>query len=223
MFVFSPSNLAQYRTCPLRFAGQSIWKDIKWKASAQKTRGTLVHEALEAAVRDGKDDMPDGIDQYFTRRCVQQLRDAVADGGQVFVEYSMCVNQKLEPVDWWASDAFVRAKADAVLFHGDGTTATVIDWKTGKKWDEDAFQLRLETLLILAVHKRPIVNYAFHYVDQGESVRGMVDYRNGIGPVKDITALMKEAKVAIRDGYFPPKRNRFCNWCDYHNTPKCNV
>ena len=223
MFVFSPSNLSQYRTCPLRFAGQSIWKDIKWKTTAQKSRGTLVHESLEAALRDGKDELPSDIDVYFTRRCVENMRDAVSNGGQLFVEHSMCINQKLEPVGWWDNTALVRAKADAVLLHAGDTEATVIDWKTGKKWDEDAFQLRLETLLILATHRRPVVHYAFHYVDQGESVTGTVDYRNGIGPVKDITALMKEAKVAIRDGYFPPKRNKFCSWCDYHKTPKCNI
>ena len=46
MFVFSPSNMSTYRTCPRRFEGQSITKEIVWKASAQKSRGTLVHHAL---------------------------------------------------------------------------------------------------------------------------------------------------------------------------------
>ena len=36
MFVFSPSNMMNYRLCPRRFEGQSITKEIKWKASGEE-------------------------------------------------------------------------------------------------------------------------------------------------------------------------------------------
>ena len=54
-FVFSPSNIMTYRTCPRRFMGQSISKEIKWKFSTQKSRGTLVHSSIEKAMQDGWD------------------------------------------------------------------------------------------------------------------------------------------------------------------------
>ena len=52
-FVFSPSNLMSFAACPRRFQGQSITKEIKWKASSQKSRGTLVHGCLQKAVDEG--------------------------------------------------------------------------------------------------------------------------------------------------------------------------
>ena len=52
-FVFSPSNLLSFRACPRRFQAQSITKEIKWKASTQKSRGTMVHGDIEKAFRKG--------------------------------------------------------------------------------------------------------------------------------------------------------------------------
>lgn len=223
MIVFSPSNLSQYRTCPRRFAGQSIWKDIKWKGTTAKTRGTLVHEALEKALKTGKVALPSDVDSYFTNQKIQELRQAVADGAQLFTEHEMCVNRRMAPTGWWDEDGYMRAKADAVVLYPDRKSALIIDWKTGKKWDEDAFQLRMETMLVMAYHQRPVVRYAFYYVDQGETVDGEVDFTNGIDAVRDIAELMKDAEKNIGLEYFPPKKNQFCRWCDYHKTPRCGL
>lgn len=229
MFVFSPSNMSTYRTCPRRFEGQSITKEIVWKASAQKSRGTLVHNALEMAMRKGIDTMeawPDGIDVDFTRRQLQRAAQMVKDGAQLFIEHEITLNQQLRPAaeGWWAKDAFIRCKADAIIMPKDlRQPALIIDFKTGKKWDSDDFQLRLETLLLHLAYNRPVVNYEYWYVDVGDIEDGLIDYSQGLGPVADIKELIREMKQAIINKDFPPKRNKFCNWCDFNKTPACGL
>ncbi len=232
-FVFSPSNMDAYDKCPRKFQAQSITKEIQWKASAQKSRGSLVHNSLDKAVAHGIQAVstwPEGVDAGYVTQQVMDTRQQVASGAQMFIEHELTVNDKFQPVGWWDEDAMLRAKADLLILPplidqplpDVGipflptipllAPADVIDFKTGKVWDTNDFQLRVECLLVHFIYKRPIVNYAYWYVDQGQTIDGSIDFRNGLSPVQDIIDLMKEMRMAIRDTYFPPKKNSFCKW-----------
>ncbi len=218
-FVFSPSNMSTYELCPRKFQGQSITKEIKWQATSQKSRGSLVHTGLDKAVRHGIQAVstwPEGVDPVYVTQQVNDTRRQVVSGAQMFIEHELTVNEQLKPTGWWDDDAFIRAKADLVVLptpqETSLTTANVIDFKTGKHWDKNNFQLRVEALLLYLIYQRPIINYAYWYVDQGHTVEDTIDFRNGLHPVKDIIDLIKQMKQAIQDNYFPPKKNSLCKW-----------
>ena len=81
MFVFSPSNMSTYRTCPRKFQAQTITKELPWQATAQKSRGTLVHNVVEMALRSGLDAVtswPEGIDLDYTRNSIVEARAAAS-------------------------------------------------------------------------------------------------------------------------------------------------
>lgn len=216
--IYSPSNLSSYRDCPRRFQGQSITKEIKWKASAQKTRGTEVHEAIEEYVRTrDMQHIPQDVNRDFVRSRVEQIQDDAT----ILVEHEMGVDKKLQPAGWW--DAYLRAKADLIVIPKEGDVIHLYDIKTGKKWDNDAFQLRVEAILALCNFKRPRVHYAFWYVDDGSIADGMVDFTKGLWAVQDIITLLKNADMSLLNNYFPPKKNRFCRWCDFFETEKCGL
>lgn len=218
---FSPSNMSSYKLCPRRFEAQSITKEIQWKASKQKSRGSLVHGSLDKAVKHGIQSVsawPDGVDAGYVTQQVMDTRQQVASGAQMFIEHELTINDKFKLTGWWDDDAMLRAKADLLVLPPT-TSADLIDFKTGKIWDTDDFQLRVECLLVHLIYHRPIVNYAYWYVDQGETVDGSIDFRNGLAPVQDIIDLMKEMRMAIRDTYFPPKKNAFCKW----RTGQCDL
>lgn len=227
MIVLSPSNMSTYRSCPLRFCGQSVTKDIKWKASEQKSRGSVVHNNVQKCLKEGWiDTLPwdSKIDMGYTRDVVRSVRGCMADGWELHIEYPMCVTSKGESTDWWGDDAALRARADAVLMpppNSDKGVPLVVDIKTGKKWDSDDFQLRLECLLIHVLFKEPVVKYEYWYVDQGETSDGIIDFRNGLTPVKDIIDLMADMRKAMASGHYPATPNKFCRWCDYYKTEKC--
>lgn len=70
---------------------------------------------------------------------------------------------------------------------------------------------------------RPVVSYAYWYVDAGETVDMTIDFRNGIQLVQDVVELMSEMDKAIANKDFPSRKNRFCKYCDFYNTPLCGL
>lgn len=216
--IFSPSNLSTYRDCPRKFFGQSISKEIKWKQSTQKSRGTQVHESIEEYIRTRDDKhIPQDVDRDFVRNRVSMI----TKGSTVLIEHEMGMDKGLQPAGWW--DAYLRAKADLIVLPKDGDLVHIYDIKTGKQWDADAFQLRIESILALCNFKRPKVHYAFWYVDNGTIVDGVVDFSKGLWQVQDIIALMKQAELSIKNNHFPPKKNKFCRWCDWFETERCGL
>lgn len=232
-FVFSPSNMSNYKTCPRKFQAQSITKEIQWQASKQKSRGSLVHSVLDKAVAHGMQSVttwPEGVDVIYTTQQVNDVRKAVVDGAQMYIEHELVISDVFQKTGWWDDNALLRAKADLLILPvmSDepvpeinipfipqpkvNLPAEVIDFKTGKIWDTNDYQLRIEALLVHLIYHRPVVNYSYWYVDQGETVDGSIDFRNGLSPVQDVIDDIKEIKLAIRDNYFPPKKNAFCKW-----------
>ena len=65
------------------------------------------------------------------------------------------------------------------------------------------------------------MRYAYWYVDSGEEVDGIIDFRNGLAPVQDVLELLGTMEQALKNNHFPPTANKFCRWCDFNNTPKC--
>lgn len=226
-FVFSPSNMSTFVQCPRKFEAQTLTKEIKWQATKQKSRGTLVHNAMEKAMKDGFDAVrqwPDGMDMDFVQSKIQVVRQLVTAGVPLYIEHELVINRQFQPVDWWDENALLRAKADTILVPPTHEhPILILDYKTGKKWDEEDFQLRVECLLAHVIYKHPVVQYAYWYVDSGETATGLIDFRNGIEPVRDVMDLMNEMNQAIAANSFEPKKNRFCKWCGLYNTPGCGL
>lgn len=227
-FVFSPSNIMTYKTCPRKFWGQSISRLIKYKPTKQKSRGVILHEQVQDALRDPvhieklrQDTQLDA--QYICGRVaeVQSMRSA---GCKLYIEHELCMNKAGQKVGWWDDKAFLRAKADAVLLHHNmDFPVRVIDIKTGRNWDKDATQLRLEALLAYIIYQHPVVQYEYWYIDQGETEEGIIDFRNGLAPVQDLYDVMREMGQAIKNNDFPCIKNSLCRWCDFYQTNECGV
>lgn len=225
--VFSPSNLSTYATCPRRFYGQSVIKALPWKVSAQKSRGTVMHTAMEKALRLGwQKDNPfdDKVDTAYARKVVEEVQRMRERGYTLSCEQELCINAKGKSTGWWDDDAWFRARADALLLPEDTQQPVVVgDIKTGRHWDLEDTQLRMECLLAHLVYERPVVSYAYWYIDEGENVEGTIDFRNGLGAVQDIYALLREASQAIKNNDFPAVSNKFCKWCGWYKKPECGL
>lgn len=228
MIVFSPSNLMQWQTCPRKFWGQSIAKLIKYKESAQKNRGMEVHTAIQNAMKYGLDRVtawPDGLNTYYVQDMVTECRKQMAEGAQLFIEHELVIDRgfRKAPQGWWDENAYLRAKADALILPATSIPPLLVDIKTGKKWDSDDFQLRVEALLVHLIYDKDVVNYAYWYVDQGDTVDGSIDFRNGLGQVQDVVDAMKQMGIDLKLGTFMPRKNRFCKWCDFFETSNCGL
>ena len=224
--VLSPSNMNTYRDCPLRFYGQSLAKDIPYRASTSKARGMTVHSDIEKCMRLGwQDDISwdSTINLTYARSKVQEAY-AMRATHDLFVEHELAINKAGNKCGWWDEDGLLRAKADAIMLpraNCPQPVARLIDIKTGKKWDDDDFQLRVEALLAHIIYQVPIVHYEYWYVDTGQTVWGDINFAEGLTPVQDIYDLMHDMLQSIKMQYFPRQPNKFCKWCAYYKTEKC--
>lgn len=225
MVVFSPSNLGTFRNCPRRFYGQSVSKELKWVGSKQKSRGTAMHSFVQDAARYGWPDTgltDTTVDASYTRALVERLHSANAD---MFIEHEMAMTAHGKQCDWWAGDAFLRARADVFMLPSADSADPILvgDIKTGRNWDNDHLQLRIEALLAHIIYARPVVKYQYWYIDQGETEDGIIDFRNGLDPVKDIYDLLRQASLAVKNNDYPATPNKFCKWCQWYKQKECGV
>ena len=223
LIVCSPSNLAQFQTCPLKFYGQRS-KMMPWKETPQKKRGTEVHATLEKALNEGVQAVPvwpDGIKEMYTLTVLQRLKAIKDAGATLYTEHEMCVTPEFKATDWWDEFALLRAKADLLLVVP-GVSALLGDWKTGRIYEGMDFQLRTEALLVHVLYGVPVVNWSLFYVDQGQTKSGSVDFSKGIAPVQDVLDLIRVVQKTVgMGGPFYPKKNKFCKWCDWYHTEYC--
>ena len=163
----------------------------------------------------------------FTQAKIQAARGLVAQGWQLEIEHEMTITRNFEaaPTGWWDDNAWLRARADAIIIPPNPTVEPVmlVDIKTGRVYDRSGFQLRTEALLAHCIYKTPIVMWSYWYVDQGECVSDTIDFRQGIEKCRDILESIKNMQFAIDNNYFPATRNKFCKWCGLYNTPSCGV
>lgn len=231
MFVYSPSSIQTFLNCARKFQAQSLTKEIKWQATSQKSRGSLVHTAIQKAMREGIQAVPmfpDGLDVAYTQTKIQNVRGLVAEGWTVHTEHELTITKDLQeaPGGWWDDNAWLRARADAIVLPPDPTVSPVmlIDIKTGRIYDRDGFQLRVECLLAHIIYKAPVVCYSYWYVDQSQSVSDTLDFNaNGMGKCRDILEAIQKMQFAMDNNYFPATKNKFCKWCGLYKTPGCGL
>lgn len=221
--VFSPSNLGTFQNCPRRFYGQSVSKELKWVGTKQKSRGTQMHKFMQDAARLGWPDtgLTDATaDAGYMQGVITGLQRMNAD---MFIEHEMAMTAKGKQCDWWAGDAFLRARADIFMLPRDDSPVVIGDIKTGRNWDSDHLQLRIECLLAHIIYQRPVVKYQYWYIDQGETEEGLIDFRNGLDPVHDIYDLLRDANLAVKNNDYPATANKFCKWCDWYKKKECGL
>lgn len=129
-FSFSYSKLKNYATCPKRYYDIDIAKKYAEVESDDSAlaEGNRVHKALELRVSKGTPLPP----KYS---CYEDAMQRVLRlPGTIMVEQQLAIREDLSPCDWFAKDAWYRAKGDVVAIHG--PVAIALDYKTGKILEE---------------------------------------------------------------------------------------
>lgn len=117
---------------------------------------------------------------------------------------------------WVWQDAWLRLKIDALVLHDD-KTATVIDYKTGRKFGNEmkhAEQLQLYQLATFSRYPQLETVYAeLWYLDQDEVTSQRYDRTMGLRYRDKFT---KRGDALLSCTSFPPNANVItCKWCMY--------
>jgi len=121
---WSFSRLKSFEQCPKQFYHMKIAKDYTEGETEAMRYGTEAHLVAEEFIRDGKlvpvkfAYMKDVLEALNRRR------------GNKITEIKMGLTQELEPCAFRSKDVWWRGIADLVIT--DGSTAWIVDYKTGK-------------------------------------------------------------------------------------------
>ena len=210
--AWSFSRLNKYETCP-RSAKYAYIDKVPEPKAPPLIRGSKIHKLGENYVKAAKPGrLPKELSQF--RAEFKQLR---ADGG--VAEQQWAFDKVWIASDWFGSDTWLRVVADAHYFEhdndGNADTLVVIDYKTGKKKGDGAYedQLALYATAGFCMFEVDTVRVELWFLDSGDIVEDTYKAR-------EVPALKKrfEKRSArmLKDTTFAATPCFACNWCSFH-------
>lgn len=149
MVKWSFSGLKDFVNCPKQYHEVKILQNFTKKVTEQMLYGTVVHKALEDYVRDGT-----ALAKNYER--FKPVIDAILEApGAKHAELKMALTQDKVPCAFDDPSYWVRGIVDLLIL--DGSTAYIIDYKTGSAKYPDPKQLKLMALMTFAHY--PEVNF----------------------------------------------------------------
>jgi CRISPR/Cas system-associated exonuclease Cas4 (RecB family) len=209
--AWSYSAIKTYETCPKKYEGERVTKEVKYTDTVHTLYGKELHTAAEEYIRDGK-----VLDLKF--KFIQGYLDKLqAIPGEKFCELKLGLKKQdgqLIECDFFDPEVWFRGVADLVIKHGN--RATVIDYKTSKSAKyADLKQLALmAACLFVKYPELEKVKAGLLFVTSGEFVRGMYTKDQGLNIFAELHPLLKQREIAYNTGVFNARPNGLCGrWC----------
>ena len=226
--VYSPSNLKVYRDCPYKFYQQYIQKTIPFEQSPAAARGEKLHSLMEAAVKHGWNSIqwPEVENLQHAKGFIEAVDRLKASGWSVQAELQAATDGLGNVTDWWDKPPqnFIRSKVDVCATHPDHDHGIIIDWKTGKPWD-DELQLQVNAWCLYPTTRLKKYQVMFAYLDSGVVRNYEVELdilcpktteppeKIGQSKLYNLLELLDRLTVSRNTDTWEATKNKFCNWC----------
>ena len=207
LVAWSHSALNLYNTCPRKYYEAKITKAWveEFKGPAADW-GLAVHKAFERRIRYGTPLAPNMV------QWEPLMRKLAGVAGTIATEMQLCVNNSKQEVDWFAKDAWCRAIADFMSLNTPKRSLLALDYKTGKRKDDDS-QLAILAAVLFEC-----------YADVDKIVAGYVWLKDGVAldtvtftrPNKDrlwdvFTPQVAKIEQSATSGHWPEKQSGLCH------------
>lgn len=208
---WSFSVLSTYEQCPKKYYHLKVARDAKDDDSSFASEGKEVHDAMYKRVIKGVP-LPLPIRHYEKWAAAFEKRKGEKHG-----EMKLCLNNKFEPVDWFARNAWVRAVVDLLIVKDN--RAIIVDWKTGKV-RLDWTQLKL-TAAILSRLMPEIDRFDLFFVWLREDkLHGESMGKNDMKKVwNELLPRVKKIEDAKKTTTFPANPTGLCRYCPVSQCP----
>lgn len=214
---WSYSSIKLFETCPRKYEGERVTKEVPFTESEATIYGTELHLAAEEYIRDGKP-----IDPRFG--FIQSYLDKLVDyPGTKHCEMKLGVKKKdgrLEACDFFDSEVWFRGVADLVII--DGNRAWVLDYKTGKSAKyADTRQLALmAAALFLKFEELEKIKTSLLFVVSKEFIRENFHRDFGLSIFSELDGLLTHRETAYNTNTWNPRPNGLCKkWCKVMSCP----
>ena len=201
-----------HKCCPRKFAARWFYKTEKFEETDASIWGNRVHKAQEQFLKDLVVDEPELVTKY-----AKYFKSGA--GYEILTEQEIALNRKWGITEWFAQDAWGRAKIDVALLQGD--MIKIYDWKTGKE-KFDALQLRV--FCLFAALKYPLVQkFEARFIwlkDDKVSEAVILTRAEVVGVLKEVMGLVERMEAAWNSEIFQCRPNGLCkNYCSVEDCP----
>lgn len=209
---FSHTALKDFANCPLAFYHKRILKDVAFVQSDSARWGEEVHKHFENRVK-GEAELP------FTLAAFEPVLSKF-DGKEVKTEFMLCVNESLQPTDWFADDAWIRCIVDVGVWLSP-TEVWLGDYKTGKR-RPDFDQLKLSSLLLWQ-HYPEIQKCTTSFLwTQDKKLDTEVFHRSDANKLwEEVISKIRRIYKARDSEQWPARPSGLCNYCDVRKQKGC--
>ena len=199
--TWSYSSLGAYKQCPHKWMYQRVVK-MPEAPSYHLTRGNDIHKMAEEYLNGVIISLPPVLSKF-----AKEFEQLKANGA--IAEQELCLDKdwKLVEDGWQKPETWLRLKIDATVQKHN----LVIDFKTGKQYDEHINQARLYANVYLLLNTDvEEVDVEFWYLDSGE-VKGWTFLKTDLDfHINDWNSQVEEMH---NDETFAPKPNKWCKYC----------
>jgi hypothetical protein len=205
--AWSYSAWSDYDLCPLKYHGRKVLK-LAEPPSAALEDGNKFHHQVAAHVSQGGP-LPERPIHKNILPLVAQIRDME----DKVVEQQWGFTSQWKPTGWFTKGAkatWLRAVLDVGIVYED-QTATVVDWKTGKRYSSNDDQMELFAAVTFSYFPHLVsLETRLLYVDSGQEEQaefnrselpGLIDKWEG------------RARTMLSDRDWKPKPNDKCHFC----------
>jgi hypothetical protein len=193
------TKLKAFENCPRQGYARYISKTYPFVKTPDMEKGIKMHAMFESRV---KNDTPFPAEFSW---CDDFMPSRNSDTRVYAAECSLGIESDNSACSFFESSCYFRGKIDLLNIEGD--TAFLIDWKTGKPY-EDPDELNLHAMLAKA-HYPDVKHWRGMYVWLREKRIGDM---HTLSPGKTYHKLLdRVSKLKIGDF---PRKNPLCPWCD---------
>lgn len=207
MMPQSPSSLQTFLTCPRQYFAKYISKEVEFTGNKHTIFGSKVHKVFEDYLKSSGQDtfqLPDFL------LPAKKYLDKMKKSSTCLAEVKLAIDRNNNLVDWFDKSAYQRCIIDALLVNKDESIVLCIDWKTGKKRDN---QTQHDFIKKCAGAKYPnaTIYTLFIYLFAGQSTLQVFKH----DPLTELDNSMRQLEQAYELGIFTPKTSGLCKgWCD---------
>ena len=199
-----------YKTCPKQFYHRFLAKDCpaEVKTGRQNT-GIETHDAIKRRFKL-REPLPPELQQH-EHTCAAILADTES---QQHVELGLGCTADGTACDFFDPACCLRARLDFAGLRP--AVACIIDWKTGKAW-EDPFELNVQALL-LKIHYPALETIRGFYWWLRTNKPGHMYELDPARAWGVVARQMQSIRFRIDNNDWPPDDNPLCPWCPVSKT-----
>ncbi|MCH9837566.1 PD-(D/E)XK nuclease family protein [bacterium] len=206
------SRLSTFEQCPAQFDYLYVSKRVQSTSNESADYGDRVHKVLEAYGNGTLDEQTLSEEGRSTLKQWGAVVDKITSrSGTKLYEHQMAVNRELKPVDWFASDVWIRSIADVLVVDGD--TAYCLDYKTGKV-KENPTQLQLFAAMVMwHFPEVNTVKTSFIWLKFNQTTNAKYERRFLDALWRGMEPRFDKVQEIIDLGVFNTKPSGLCPWC----------